>query len=59
MELKILNNTQKQELSELLSYFKYFYVCNKCGVVYGSDHLDSNLKCPKCVLKREKQDGDS
>lgn len=54
MELKILNDTQKAQLQEIISFYKYFFICNKCGRVFGSDSLekkmDKNIKCPLCLV---------
>jgi len=52
MELKVLNDTQVKEAIQLLGYYKYFYVCNSCGSVYGCDTKETNTNCPKCILKK-------
>lgn len=52
MELKILNNTQKEEVAKLFGFYKYFYICNSCGSVYGADFLETRQRhCPICESK--------
>jgi DNA-directed RNA polymerase subunit RPC12/RpoP len=51
--MKLLNKTQTEKLTNLLGYYKYFYICNTCGSVYGSDHLDSSYECVTCESARE------
>jgi rubrerythrin len=61
VDLKPLNNTQIKEVMNLLTFYKSFYICNICGIVYGSDNKnDVNKRCPKCELikpKEKKQNG--
>ena len=54
-EIKLLNDTQKKQLAELLTFYKYFYICNECGTVYGSDKLDNNKMCPVCEEIKKKE----
>lgn len=57
MRLKVLNNTQKKQAIQLLSIYKYIYVCNECGIIYGTDKKENkNIYCPKCSLKIKKED---
>ena len=53
MELKLLNKIQEEQVSKLLSYYKYLFICNTCGSVYGSDALDKKRECPICESARE------
>ena len=49
VELKILNKTQQEQVAKLLSFYKYFYICNKCGSVYGTDFKETlHIICPIC-----------
>jgi len=51
MELRVLNNTQKKETMDLLKFYKYIYLCNKCGSIYGSDSHEKGVLCPCCENK--------
>jgi rubrerythrin len=56
MKLKKLNNTQEEQLKEVLPFYKRFYICNDCGSVYGSDYTGQKfLLCPDCELKQEQE----
>jgi len=60
-DLKLLNNTQKEEAEEMLKFYKYVYICNSCGTVYGSDKEEKYKRCPKCELvnlKKNREDKD-
>jgi len=50
MKIKLLNETQKEQVMKLLGYYKFFYICNECGSVYGADFLDKKIVCPTCEL---------
>lgn len=56
VELTLLNNTQKSKIQELIEFYKYFYLCNKCGSLYGSDYHEKDRYCPLCELKKRKED---
>lgn len=47
-ELKLLNNTQKEDTEDLLRYYKLVYICNTCGRVYGSNNKERHKICPIC-----------
>jgi DNA-directed RNA polymerase subunit RPC12/RpoP len=51
--MKLLNKTQVEKLTNVLGFYKHFYICNTCGSVYGSDHLDSTQECVTCESARE------
>ncbi len=56
MELKLLNNTQKDQVMSLLSFYKFIYVCNRCGLVYGNDTTEKKkVYCPKCLIEINKE----
>lgn len=58
MKLKELNKIQIEQVTKLLTYYKSFFICNECGVVYGSDLKNNKLVlCPICEDKLEKQKG--
>ena len=57
MRLKLLNNTQKDQVILLLNFYKFFYICNKCGIVYGTDDQEKKKPyCPKCSIKIKKEE---
>jgi len=50
--MRLLNNTQTEKLKELILFYKYFYICNHCGSVYGSDYKEvRGIICPVCAAK--------
>jgi len=53
--LKLLNNTQAEKTKDLLKFYKYIYICNDCGNVYGSDMLEKYQRCPNCKAKLTKE----
>ena len=56
VRLKLLNNTQKEQLTRLLGFYKYFWICNICGSVYGSDSLEiKNKICPICEVEEQRK----
>lgn len=56
MVIKLLNNTQKEQVNSLLSFYKFIYICNRCGSVYGTDRAErKDIHCPKCLLKINKE----
>jgi rubrerythrin len=57
VELKLLNNTQKEQLTNLLTFYKHIYVCNRCGTVYGSDFIErKDRHCPNCEEELKKEE---
>lgn len=56
MVLKLLNNTQKEELRNVINFYKFFYICNLCGRLYGSDNKDFTKECPICLPTKRKED---
>lgn len=53
MELKLLSEKQLGQLEELKRYYKHFFICNKCGSIYGADHIIQKfILCPICETKR-------
>ena len=49
MELKLITDKQKEQLKDIISYYKRFYICNRCGTLYGSDSLEKkDTICPVC-----------
>jgi len=54
-EIKLLNNTQKEQLSKMTMFYKKFYVCNRCGNVYGSDNPERIILCPECDLNKRRE----
>ena len=48
--MKLLNETQKRQLQELLDFYNFYYICNMCGSVYGADKKETYKTCPKCEL---------
>lgn len=48
MTIKLLNNTQKEQLIKIIGYYNFFYICNDCGNVYGSDKKEFGRLCPEC-----------
>jgi len=56
MEIRLLNNTQKEQVGKLLSFYKFIYICNRCGLVYGADNEEKKIiHCPKCLLELRKE----
>lgn len=56
MKIKLLNNTQVEQLKRVLGFYKYFYICNDCGSIYGTDFLETKERaCPTCETKHEQQ----
>lgn len=57
MELTLLNKTQKELANDLLKFYKYVFICNRCGRVYGSDNKEKYKLCPICeiIIKKEKK----
>jgi len=58
VELKVLNNTQKKEANDLYKIYKFIYLCNKCGTIYGADKHDKVALCPRCktkILRKKKE----
>jgi len=54
--MKKLNDTQVKQLQELISHYKYFYICNLCGSVYGTDYSEKKEhKCHLCEVKERKE----
>ena len=60
VDLKTLNDTQKEQARDLIKYYKFLYICKSCKDVYGSDSVEKNRICPKCesksIKKRKKKD---
>lgn len=53
--LKKLNDTQKKEAEEFLKYYKFVYICNVCGSIYGTDRPeDKGRLCHVCEIKLKK-----
>lgn len=50
VELKLLSKNQKEEAEKLIRFYKYIFVCNHCGRVYGADIIDKTNQCPNCVM---------
>jgi len=50
--MELLNKVQLEQVSKLLGFYKYFYLC-RCGLIYGSDYYNRKLECPICESKRE------
>jgi len=50
-ELRLLNNTQKEQADDLLRFYKFVYICNKCGNCYGTDGKEKFKRCPNCESK--------
>jgi len=58
VKLRLLNDTQKREANDLYKIYKFLYICNKCGAVYGSDKHEKLIICPNCetkLLKKRKK----
>jgi len=56
MELKRLNDTQTKQAEDFLKNYKYVYVCNRCGSIYGTDFLEAKDRlCHICDLKKQKE----
>ena len=58
--MKRLNDTQIKDAEEFLKDYKYVYVCNNCGSIYGTDasELKEKKLCPRCevnLLRRKKK----
>jgi DNA-directed RNA polymerase subunit RPC12/RpoP len=52
MKLTLLNNTQQEQLTKLIGFYKLFYICNRCGSVYGSDSSERKERhCPNCEVE--------
>ena len=51
LELKLLNNTQKEEAENLFIFYKFVYICNSCGSIYGTDSQERFKRCPVCETK--------
>ncbi len=51
LNLTLLNNTQKKEVESLFMFYKFIYICNNCGSVYGADSQEKFKKCPICETK--------
>jgi len=47
-------NKEKYEVTELKKYYKYIYVCTKCGIEYGHDSIPLNKLCPFCEISKRK-----
>jgi len=41
----------KKEFEDLKKRFKFFYTCEKCGSIYGSDYKDDSWLCALCESK--------
>jgi rubrerythrin len=56
-KLRLLNEKQKEQAKDLFKYYKFIYLCNKCGNLYGSDNHEKFIICPTCEnkLKKEKK----
>jgi len=39
---------ERFEITKLKKYYKFVYVCDKCGVEYGHDSIPLNKLCPFC-----------
>ena len=55
MALILLNTLQKKKLEDLFGFYNYFYICNECGSLYGSDQKEHILLCPTCELIKKKE----
>lgn len=48
--MKMLNDTQLKDIKKVLGYYKFYYICNSCGSIYGSDKKDTKQLCPACDM---------
>jgi len=57
--MKKLNDTQVKDLEKFLKSYKFVYICNDCGTVYGTDFQETNKTkvCHKCGLKKQEKRG--
>lgn len=56
MELIKINDTQKENVEFFLKDYKYIYLCNECGSIYGTDLKEKKeIKlCPHCESELKK-----
>lgn len=57
MKVTKLNDTQKKEAIDFLKDYKFIYVCNKCGGVYGTELQEAKQVklCHVCEVKRDRK----
>jgi len=56
MRIVKLDDTQIKDAKDFLKHYKFIYVCNKCGSVYGTDlQEDKDRICHKCEVERDKK----
>jgi len=51
-KLERLNDKKIKQIKKLIGLYKYFYICNSCGSLYGSDRQERKVVlCPLCTEK--------
>jgi DNA-directed RNA polymerase subunit RPC12/RpoP len=54
IKMSKLNKKSKEEYENIKNYFKFFYKCNFCGKIYGTDEEELHSECKFCITKRKK-----
>lgn len=55
MALRELKQGEKEVVSDILKYYKFVNFCRICGNVYGTDKIEIDKICPRCLYRMEKK----
>ena len=58
-QLTLLNKEQTEKAINMLKFYKFVYLCNICGNLYGSDKHEKGLICPVCekeLIKKKREE---
>ena len=51
MEIKEITKEQREQIKDLLKYYKFANICSKCQIAYGVDTQERIKICPICYSK--------